>query len=112
MGPTVEEDAAIEFTKNKYVVVKIHLCGLAKIIKTIKDIDPEFLVYKQKLQIKYESTENKEIEEMELFSLGRLFFKPVYGKLRTVWADVDRISKQGHFVIKLRKTRKNTHVHS
>ena len=40
---------------------------------------------------------------MELFSLGRVYFKPVYSKLRVIYPDIDRISKNNHFIVKLRR---------
>jgi hypothetical protein len=93
MGPTIEEDAAIEFTKNKYVIIMIEIHGDPKIINFIKKLDESFLICKKKVHIKFESTEKKDVDELELFSLGRIHFKPVYGKLKAVWADIDRISK-------------------
>jgi len=53
MGPTIEEDAAIGFTKNKYVQLDIEIHGDDKILQTIKQIDANFLHHRSKIQIKF-----------------------------------------------------------
>ena len=57
------------------------------------------------------SAENKEVviektrernskeQEVELFQLGRMNFKKVYKNLKTVYPDIDKISKLSHFRI-------------
>lgn len=37
--------------------------------------------------------------------MGRIYFKSVYAKLRAIYADIDRVSKQNHFTIKLKRTK-------
>jgi len=39
-----------------------------------------------------------------------MHFKPVYIKLKTIFPEIDRISKQNHFIIKLKRTRQNVKI--
>lgn len=62
MGPTIEEDAAIEFTKNKYINLRIELHGEKNIIDFIRDLNEDVLVYKKKIQIKFENKNKKDVD--------------------------------------------------
>ena len=42
---------------------------------------------------------NSKEQEVELFQLGRMNFKKVYKNLKTVYPDIDKISKLSHFRI-------------
>ena len=76
MGPTIQENNALDFAMEFTKSTKAKTCDKRKTCER-----------------------NSKEQEVELFQLGRMNFKKVYKNLKTVYPDIDKISKLSHFRI-------------
>jgi len=96
MGPTIQEDNALEFAlefaKNHTIEFRIEAIGPEEILRLLAPENKSLTV---------EKTEERasKVEAVELFQMGRMNFKKEYKELVKVFPDIGKVSRHGHFNI-------------